>query len=80
MASDTFASAPCAALRNAVAASPNCAGRPAGASSAISTASPMSRQSRWVNRHAPCTPRSVHSTSRSGGESDSMNQRATSAP
>ena len=28
----------------------------------------------------PCTPSSVQITSRSGGESDSMNQRATSAP
>ena len=31
-------------------------------------------------RPAPWTPSSVQITSRSGGESDSMNQRAVSAP
>ena len=80
IASETLASAPCAALRTASAASPNCAGRAAGALGAISAASPTSRHSRCVKRQAPCTPRSVQFTSRSGGESDSMNQRATSAP
>ena len=39
-----------------------------------------SRQSRCTKRPAPCTPSSVQITSRSGGESDSMNQRAVSAP
>lgn len=38
------------------------------------------RQTFWTNRAAPCTPSSVQITSRSGGESDSMNQRAVSAP
>ena len=42
--------------------------------------SPTSRHSRCTKRQAPCTPSSVQITSRSGGESDSMNQRATSAP
>ncbi len=35
---------------------------------------------RWVKRQAPSTPASVHSESRSGGVSDSMNQRAASTP
>jgi hypothetical protein len=38
------------------------------------------RHSRCTKRQAPCTPSSVQITSRSGGESDSMNQRAVSAP
>ena len=42
--------------------------------------SPTWRQRRWVKRQAPSTPVSVHSMSRSGGVSDSMNQRAVSAP
>ena len=79
-ASPTFASALWLALRSANAAAENCAGRAAGAVRPISPASPTSRHSRCTKRAAPCTPRSVHSTSRSGGESDSMNQRATSAP
>ena len=58
----------------------NASGRVGRRGSAISAASPTSRHSRCTNRQAPCTPRSVQSTSRSGGESDSMNQRATSAP
>ena len=33
-----------------------------------------------MNRDAPATPASVHSMSRSGGLSDSTNQRAVSAP
>ena len=39
-----------------------------------------SRQSRCVCRKAPWMPASVQITSRSGGESDSMNHRAVSAP
>ena len=39
-----------------------------------------SRHSRCTKREAPCTRSSLQITSRSGGESDSMNQRATSAP
>ncbi len=35
---------------------------------------------RWTKRHAPSIPASDHSRSRSGGLSDSMNQRAASAP
>jgi len=78
IASETLARVPCAALRSASAGAPNAAGRDAGAATA---AAPLTaRHRRWVKRQAPCTPRSVHSTSRSGGESDSMNQRATSAP
>jgi len=46
----------------------------------MSAISPMSRHSRCTKRQAPCTPSSVQITSRSGGESDSMNQRAVSAP
>ncbi len=42
--------------------------------------SSTSRQARWTNFAAPCTPSSVQITSRSGGESESMNQRAVSAP
>ena len=38
------------------------------------------RHSRWAKRQAPSTPASVHSRSRSGGLSDSMYQRAVSAP
>ena len=38
------------------------------------------RNRRCWKRHAPVTPASVHSRSRSGGLSDSMNQRAVSAP
>ena len=48
--------------------------------SAISAASRTSRHSFCTKRQEPCTPSSVQITSRSGGESDSMNQRATSAP
>jgi hypothetical protein len=43
-------------------------------------ASLMIFQTRWRNREAPSMPASVHCTSRSGGESESMNQRAVSAP
>ena len=43
-------------------------------------ASDTSRQTRCTKRWAPSTPASVQMTSRSGGESDSMNQRAVSAP
>ena len=78
--SDTLAKAECAAFRTTRAGGLNSVGRSPGALAAISAASPISRHSRLVKRQAPCTPRSVHSTSRSGGESDSMNQRATSAP
>ena len=39
-----------------------------------------SRQTRWTNRAAPSIPPSDHSRSRSGGLSDSMNQRTASAP
>ena len=39
-----------------------------------------SRQMRCRKRCAPSTPAAVHSMSRSGGVSDSMNQRAVSAP
>src|SRR5688572_19076923 len=39
-----------------------------------------SRHSRWMNRQAPLIPSSLHSRSRSGGESESMNQRTASAP
>ena len=46
----------------------------------ISADSLTSRQSRCTKRDAPCTRSSLQITSRSGGESDSMNQRATSAP
>ena len=55
-----------------------CRGAAAGA--ATSAISPTSRHSRCTKRQAPCTPSSVQITSRSGGESDSMNQRAVSAP
>ena len=51
-----------------------------GISGARLAASPTSRQMRWTNRQMPCTPSGVQMTSRSGGESDSMNQRAVSAP
>ena len=57
-----------------------CAAAGSAAPSAISVASRTSRHSRCTKRQAPCTPSSVQITSRSGGESDSMNQRATSAP
>ena len=53
------------------------AGRAAAGSDA---ASDTIRQMRWTKRWAPATPSSVQITSRSGGESDSMNQRAVSAP
>ena len=43
-------------------------------------ASEIKRHSRCTKRCAPSTPASVQITSRSGGESDSMNQRAVSAP
>ena len=39
-----------------------------------------SRQTRWTKRAAPSIPPSDHSRSRSGGLSDSMNQRTASAP
>ena len=42
--------------------------------------SPTMRHSRCTKRPAPCTPSSVQFTCRSGGESESMNQRAVSAP
>ena len=42
--------------------------------------SSIKRQTRWMKRLAPATPASVQMTSRSGGLSDSMNQRAQSAP
>ena len=37
-------------------------------------------QTRWTNRAAPSIPAIDHSRSRSGGESESMNQRTASAP
>src|SRR5437764_567281 len=58
----------------------NAAGRAAGAFLAMSADSLTSRHSRCTKRDAPCTRSSLQITSRSGGESDSMNQRATSAP
>ena len=57
--------------------------RPAGPPARISPSSAdsfTSRHSRCTKREAPCTRSSLQITSRSGGESDSMNQRATSAP
>jgi len=39
-----------------------------------------SRHTRWTNLAAPSIPASDHSRSRSGGLSDSMNQRTASAP
>ena len=77
---ETLSSAPWAALRSASASGPNDAGRAAGADLAISADSFTSRHSRCTKREAPCTRSSLQITSRSGGESDSMNQRATSAP
>ncbi len=50
------------------------------ASKSRSAMSSMMRHTRWMKRPAPATPDSVQMTSRSGGESDSMNQRAQSAP
>src|SRR3546814_17342555 len=38
------------------------------------------RHRRWTKRHAPSIPASLHGRSRSGGLSESMNQRAASAP
>ena len=75
-----MSSAPWAALRKPSASAPNEAGRAAGADFAISADSFTSRHSRCTKREAPCTRSSLQITSRSGGESDSMNQRATSAP
>jgi transposase InsO family protein len=46
----------------------------------VSIACEAMRNSRCWKRQAPVTPASVHSRSRSGGLSDSMNQRAVSAP
>ena len=51
-----------------------------GAATSAGAASSSMRQTRCRNRQAPSTPAAVHSTSRSGGLSDSMNQRAVSAP
>jgi hypothetical protein len=68
----------CAALEIA-AASPSLAAFGATLASA-GAASDTSRQMRCTKRCAPSTPASVQITSRSGGESDSMNQRAVSAP
>ena len=55
-------------------------GRAAGAALPRVAASFTSRHSRCTKREAPWTRSSLQITSRSGGESDSMNQRATSAP
>ena len=77
---ETLSSAPWAALRRPLASAPNAAGRWAGAVPAMAAASPVSRHSRCTKREAPCTRSSLQITSRSGGESDSMNQRAVSAP
>ncbi len=52
----------------------------ASAGAGRSATSLTKRHTRWTKRAAPCTPSSVQITSRSGGESDSMNQRAVSAP
>ena len=67
----------CVVLRSAAAAS---AQSGAGVPGAERSASESIRQTRWRNRAAPSTPEVVHSTSRSGGLSESMNQRAVSAP
>src|SRR5258708_32250232 len=77
---ETLSSAPCAALRSARASAPNDAGRPAGAFVAMSADSLTSRHSRCTKRDAPCPPSTLQITARSGGEADSMNQRAPSAP
>jgi hypothetical protein len=66
----------CVARRSANASGPKLSG----AAASQGAASSSIRQTRWRNRHAPSTPAAVHSTSRSGGLSDSMNQRAVSAP
>src|SRR5438309_846195 len=80
MSSDTRACARWAALRRASAGPPKAEGRGASGAAAASAASCTSRHSRCTKRQAPCAPSSVQITSRSGGESDSMNQRAVSAP
>ena len=71
---------PVRALRSASAAAPKLKARGIAQLPATCAASCTSRQRRCTNRPAPCTPSSVQITSRSGGESDSMNQRAVSAP
>ena len=67
---------PCGPRRSTVPIA-SCPPRSAAARSAMS---PTRRQTRCTKRPAPCTPSSVQITSRSGGESESMNQRAVSAP
>ena len=78
MSSPTSFRVLCAALETAP-ASPSEARR-AAMPSRLGAASAIKRHSRCTKRCAPSTPASVQITSRSGGESDSMNQRAVSAP
>ena len=66
------------ARRSVSAASPKLSGIASGR--VVSATAATSRNRRWVKRAAPATPASVHSMSRSGGLSESTNQRAVSAP
>ena len=69
-----------AARRSVVAAPEKVAGLGVPAAGRSAIASLAIRNRRCWKRQAPVTPDSVHSRSRSGGLSDSMNQRAVSAP
>ena len=76
----TAATARWVARRSCSASAPNSSGLAVPGLAPFAAASPTRRQTLCRNLCAPSTPPAVHSMSRSGGVSDSMNQRAVSAP
>ena len=80
MSAETPAMVLCAARRSSIAASESSAGLAVPTGGRTASAVVAMRNRRCWKRQAPVTPASVHSRSRSGGLSDSMNQRAVSAP